>query len=54
VNASALLRIAGEFLLPLASWINLLSALVWLAALLPWVLRYLPMYLMPRVDHPPG
>ena len=48
-NASAVLRITGEFLPPLAHWINLLAALVWLAALLPWVLRYLPMYLQPRV-----
>ena len=54
VNASALLRIAGEFLPSVASWLNLLAALVWLAALLPWVLRYLPMYLKPRVEHPPG
>ncbi len=54
VNASALLRIAGEFLPWIASWLNLLAALVWLAALLPWVLRYLPMYLQPRVEHPPG
>jgi len=54
VNASAVLRIAGEFLLPVASWLNLLAALVWLAALLPWVLRYLPMYLQPRIDHTPG
>jgi len=54
VNASAVLRIAGEFLPPVASWLNLLAALVWLAALLPWVLRYLPMYLKPRAEHPPG
>jgi len=54
VNASAMLRIAGEFILPVASWLNLLAALVWLVALLPWVLRYLPMYLKPRVDHSPG
>ena len=54
VNASAVLRIAGEFLPPVASWLNLLAALVWLAALLPWVLRYLPMYLQPRAEHPPG
>ena len=54
VNASAVLRIAGEFLLPVASWLNLLAALVWLAALMPWVWRYLPMYLQPRVEHPPG
>jgi uncharacterized protein involved in response to NO len=54
VNASALLRIAGEFVPPVAGWLNLLAALVWLAALLPWVMRYLPMYLQPRADHPPG
>jgi len=54
VNASALTRIAGEFFLPVASWLNLLAALVWLAALLAWALRYLPMYWQPRADHPPG
>jgi uncharacterized protein involved in response to NO len=54
VNASAVLRIAGEFLPLVASWLNLLAALVWLAALLPWVRRYLPMYLKPRAEHPPG
>jgi len=51
VNASAVLRIAGEFLPQVAHWLNLLAALVWLAALLPWVLRYLPMYLQPRAGH---
>jgi len=54
VNASAILRITGEFLPWVASWLNLLAATVWLAALLPWVLRYLPMYLQPRADHSPG
>ena len=54
VNASALLRITSEFVLPVASWLNLLAALVWLAALLPWVRRYLPMYLQPRAGQPPG
>lgn len=54
VNASALLRMTGEFLPPLAQWFNLLAALVWLAALLPWVWRYLPMYLQPRAEHLPG
>jgi uncharacterized protein involved in response to NO len=47
----AVLRIAGEFVPQVASWLNLLAALVWLAALLPWVLRYLPMYLQPRANH---
>ncbi len=54
VNAGAVLRIAGEFLPPVASWLNLLAALVWLGALLPWALHYLPMYLQPRADHSPG
>jgi len=54
VNASAVLRIAGEFVPQLASWLNLLAALVWLAALSPWVRRYLPMYLQPRADHQSG
>ena len=54
VNLTAVLRIAAEFILPVASWINLLAALVWLAALLPWVLRYLPMYLTPRVSQQSG
>lgn len=51
VNASAVLRIAGEFVPQIGSWLNLLAALLWLAALLPWVWRYLPMYLQPRADH---
>jgi len=54
VNASAVLRIAGELVPPVANWLSVLAALVWLAALLPWVWRYLPMYLQPRVDHPAG
>jgi len=54
VNASAGLRIAGEFVPPVTGWLNLLAALVWLAALLPWVWRYLPMYLQPRLQHRPG
>lgn len=36
-----------------AQWF-VLAALVWLAALLSGVWRYLPMYLQPRVDHPAG
>jgi uncharacterized protein involved in response to NO len=54
VNACALLRIAGEFVPQVSGWLSLLAALVWLAALLPWVLRYLPMYLRPRAGHLPG
>jgi uncharacterized protein involved in response to NO len=54
VNVSAVLRIAAEFVLPVANWINLLAALVWLGALLLWVWRYLPMYLKPRVAQQPG
>jgi len=54
VNVAAVLRIAGEFLPTVGNWINLLAAVVWLGALLPWVWRYLPMYLQPRVEQQLG
>jgi len=54
VNLAAVLRMAGELLPVWGSWLNLLAAVVWLCALLPWVLRYLPMYLKPRVTQQPG
>jgi uncharacterized protein involved in response to NO len=57
LNATALLRIAAE-----SPWLsalpgvnlNLAAAIAWLACLTPWVLRYAPMYLRPRVDRKPG
>jgi uncharacterized protein involved in response to NO len=57
LNATALLRIGAE-----VPWLNALTgvnlnlaaAIAWLACLVPWVLRYAPMYLRPRADRRPG
>jgi uncharacterized protein involved in response to NO len=55
VHLAAALRIGAEFLPPAASGtLNVLAAATWLAALAPWVWRYLPMYLRPRIDGKPG
>jgi len=54
LNLVALLRIAAELTLAAYAPLNLLAALAWLACLLPWTARYLPIYLRPRVDHRPG
>jgi uncharacterized protein involved in response to NO len=54
VNVAALLRIGGEWWPAGGAWLNLLAGIVWLSALLPWVLRHLPMLLEPRVDGQPG
>lgn len=57
LHLGALLRILGE--LPASAGLlgvpmNLLAALVWLFALTPWVARFAPIYLRPRVDGRPG
>ncbi|PCI24417.1 MAG: hypothetical protein COB67_11645 [SAR324 cluster bacterium] len=38
------------------SWIqyNYISGILWTLAFLPWILRFLPIYLTPRVDGKPG
>ncbi len=53
INVTAILRIAGE-LPAVGATFNLLAALAWLAAFLPWVWRYLPITLLPRADRQPG
>lgn len=55
--AAALLRVTGDVqAIANASPVspNLLAALVWLAAVIPWGLRYLVIYLRPRIDGKPG
>jgi uncharacterized protein involved in response to NO len=57
LHFTALVRIAGELsptheLLSLP--INLWAALLWLASVIPWALRFGPMYLLPRIDGRPG
>lgn len=55
VNITAVLRLTAE-VTPgnTASTLNILAALAWLVSLSPWVWRYAPMYLRPRVDGKPG
>ncbi len=57
LHLSALLRVLGELpatsdLLPIPT--NLLAASLWLASVIPWALRFAPIYLRPRVDGRPG
>jgi uncharacterized protein involved in response to NO len=49
----ALLRIAAEMLPDAPLWLTL-SAIGWVIAFLPWVLRSLWIYLTPRLDRQPG
>ncbi|MGE0081314.1 MAG: NnrS family protein [Thiohalomonadaceae bacterium] len=54
---AAVMRIAGDVQAIASSSPvspNLLAALAWLAALIPWGIRYLAMYLRPRIDGKPG
>ena len=55
INLVALLRVAAE-VAPAALYqpLNLLSAAGWLICLIPWFVRYAPMYVRPRADHRPG
>lgn len=53
IQAAAALRLAAEFL-PAPDWLSLVAAVIWLAALLIWAARYLPIYLRPRADGAPG
>ncbi len=55
LNTVALLRVAAELApVPIYHALNLLAATTWLACLLPWAVRYVPLYLRRRADHRPG
>jgi uncharacterized protein involved in response to NO len=54
VNVTAIMRIAAEFLPASQTVLNVLAALAWLVFLLPWVVRYAPLTLRPRLDNQPG
>ncbi len=54
MNATAMLRIAAELAPAATTALNTLTAGAWLACLLPWAWRYLPIYLRPRLDGTPG
>jgi len=54
VNLVALARIAGEFWPAGYATLNLVAAVLWLAFVGAWAMRYLPLYLKPRADNQPG
>ncbi|MFN2309195.1 MAG: NnrS family protein [Gammaproteobacteria bacterium] len=57
LHLAALLRVLGELApgsAPLGLPLTLWAALIWLAGLLPWVARFAPIYLRPRIDGKPG
>lgn len=54
VSAVALLRVAAELVPAWYQTLNLLAAAGWLVCLVPWAIRYAPMYLRARVDRRPG
>ena len=54
VGATAAVRVLAEFWPAATQALNILAAGLWLACLLPWVLRYAPVLLRPRVDGKPG
>lgn len=55
VNVVALLRIAAEFWHgPAGHALNTTAAAAWLVCLLPWAIRYAPMYWRARADGNPG
>ena len=55
IQLAALLRVLAD-MLPGQSryWLYVAAASVWLACFAPWVLRYLPVYMRPRVDGQAG
>jgi uncharacterized protein involved in response to NO len=54
LNLATVSRLASEFLPTHATPLNLLAACLWLGFLVPWVLRYAPLFLRTRVDGQPG
>ncbi len=57
IQLAALLRLLAEFVWPsaiLPVTLNVIATLFWLAALIPWSIRYGLIYLKPRVDGQPG
>lgn len=53
LNGVALARVLTEFSPQAGLW-NAVAAAGWLACLLPWAVRYAPVYLRPRADGRPG
>jgi uncharacterized protein involved in response to NO len=55
MQLTALLRVLADMLpIQTAYWLYVVAAALWLACFSPWALRYLPVYLRPRVDGQTG
>jgi uncharacterized protein involved in response to NO len=55
IQLVAILRVVADMLPVQAGyWLYVVAAAIWLASFSPWVLRYLPVYLRPRVDGQAG
>lgn len=55
INVTACLRLLSEFTpVSVSHTLNILAAMAWLICLLPWIARYVPAYLRPRIDGKPG
>ena len=47
----AVLRVLADMLpIPGTYWLYIAAAVIWLACLTPWILRFLPVYWRPRAD----
>ncbi len=58
IQATAVIRVLSELAPlkahPAGTWLTLLGGAVWLAAFIPWSLRFGKIYVSPRVDGRPG
>jgi uncharacterized protein involved in response to NO len=55
IQLDAILRVLADVLPTQAGyWLYVVAAVLWLACFFPWVLRYVPVYLRPRVDGQAG
>jgi uncharacterized protein involved in response to NO len=50
IQLAALLRVLADMLPQAGYWLYVAAAAIWLGCFIPWVLRYLPIYLRPRAD----
>ena len=54
LQSAVLLRLLVDLWPAQARWLTPIAATAWCAALLPWALRNLRIYVSPRVDGRPG
>jgi uncharacterized protein involved in response to NO len=55
MQLTALLRVLADILpIQIGYWLYVVAAVLWVACFFPWALRYIPVYLQPRVDGQAG